>query len=151
MSSNIAASEWSRRDRLMDVSMTAGPLPPPERPPFRALVGYRSRSVSAVFAFVSESVGNWLARRRLKALLELDDHLLEDVGFDRQEIEWGLSLPLRTNAADALKDRLHTRRGQKRWMAWFELAAREPDRMERELETGSDAARKGTGLCTCGR
>ncbi len=42
-------------------------------------------------------------RRRLKRLLDLDDHMLKDVGVTRGEIDVATSLPLSTDAATALR------------------------------------------------
>lgn len=42
-------------------------------------------------------------RRRLTRLLDLDDHLLKDVGVTRGEIEIATSLPLSSDAATALR------------------------------------------------
>ncbi|MGI9503259.1 MAG: hypothetical protein ACR2RE_09415, partial [Geminicoccaceae bacterium] len=35
----------------------------------------------------------------------LDDHMLDDIGATRDELEWAIRLPLRTNAALALHER----------------------------------------------
>ena len=35
----------------------------------------------------------WAARRKLTNLLDLDDHLLADVGVKREDVKWALDLP----------------------------------------------------------
>lgn len=45
----------------------------------------------------------WARRRRLQRLQDYDDHLLEDMGYTRQELAWALSLPMRVNARRALR------------------------------------------------
>ncbi len=42
-------------------------------------------------------------RRRLKRLLDLDDHMLKDVGVTRGEIEIATGLPLSSDAATELR------------------------------------------------
>lgn len=42
-------------------------------------------------------------RRKLKRLADLDDHMLQDVGVTRGEIEVATSLPLSTDAATELR------------------------------------------------
>ncbi len=42
-------------------------------------------------------------RRKLKRLLDLDDHMLKDVGVTRGEIEVATNLPLSTDAATELR------------------------------------------------
>lgn len=42
-------------------------------------------------------------RRRMKRLLDLDDHMLKDVGVTRGEIEVATSLPLSRDAATELR------------------------------------------------
>jgi len=41
-------------------------------------------------------------RWRLHRMQWLDDHMLDDIGITRDELEWAIRLPLRTNAALAL-------------------------------------------------
>lgn len=50
-------------------------------------------------------------RWRLRRMQRLDDHMLDDVGVTREELEWAIRLPLRVNAALALHDRARRRRG----------------------------------------
>lgn len=48
---------------------------------------------------------NWLARRAIRRLERLDDHMLRDIGATRAEIRWAGRLPLTVNAALALEER----------------------------------------------
>ncbi len=48
---------------------------------------------------------NWQARRAVRRLERLDDHLLRDIGARREDIHWAASLPLSTNAVLALQER----------------------------------------------
>lgn len=49
-------------------------------------------------------------RLRLWRMQRLDDHMLDDVGITRDELEWAIRLPLRVNAALALHERARRRR-----------------------------------------
>ncbi len=49
-------------------------------------------------------------RWRLYRMQWLDDHMLDDIGVTRKELEWAIGLPLRVNAALALHDRVHRQR-----------------------------------------
>ena len=51
-------------------------------------------------------------RRKLKRLLDLDDHMLKDVGVTRGEIEVATSLPLSVDAATELRRMSLERRRQ---------------------------------------
>jgi uncharacterized protein YjiS (DUF1127 family) len=48
---------------------------------------------------------NWLARRAVARLEDLDDHILRDIGVTRAEIRWARGLPLSANSALALEER----------------------------------------------
>ena len=52
----------------------------------------------------------WGRRRRFSMLLNLDDHLLEDIGATRGEVEDLLDEPLDVNAAFALREMSKIRR-----------------------------------------
>ena len=53
---------------------------------------------------------NWLIRRKVRALLDQEDVILEDIGIERDEIFWASRLPVTVNAAIALRDRAYRRR-----------------------------------------
>lgn len=44
-----------------------------------------------------------LRRRKFKTLLDLDDHILEDIGVRRHEVEYTANLPLSVDAATELR------------------------------------------------
>lgn len=56
----------------------------------------------------------WLARRKLRSLHEYDDHILEDIGVTRGELEWASHLPLKQNAAHELNRKARARRDAER-------------------------------------
>ncbi|HFC04580.1 MAG TPA: DUF1127 domain-containing protein [Rhizobiales bacterium] len=53
---------------------------------------------------------NWKIRRKVRALADQENHILEDIGVRRDEIIWAGRLPLTVNAAIALNDRALRRR-----------------------------------------
>jgi uncharacterized protein YjiS (DUF1127 family) len=55
--------------------------------------------------FLARAYDNWQARRSVRSLLKLDDHVLHDAGTSRRDVEWAASLPLSINAALALEER----------------------------------------------
>ena len=52
---------------------------------------------------------NWLARKAVRRLQDLDDHLLRDIGASREDVRWAASLPLSHNSALALEERQRER------------------------------------------
>lgn len=60
--------------------------------------------------FLARTYDNWQARKSVRSLLELDDHILRDFGTCRCEVEWAAHLPLSVNAVLALDElsRLNT-------------------------------------------
>jgi uncharacterized protein YjiS (DUF1127 family) len=59
---------------------------------------------------------NWNVRRKIKALQDYDDRILDDIGVNRFELEWAGQLPLSTNAALELETRAYNRRKAQRHM-----------------------------------
>ena len=59
---------------------------------------------------ISRLLHNWNVRRKVRALADNNDHILDDIGVQRDEIEWASRLPLTVNAAIALNDRASRRR-----------------------------------------
>lgn len=56
-----------------------------------------------------EAFRNRRRRHRFADLQQLDDHLLRDIGLTRDDIGWGLSLPLREDAALLVRRRMAQR------------------------------------------
>jgi uncharacterized protein YjiS (DUF1127 family) len=52
---------------------------------------------------------NWQARRALRRVENLDDHLLRDIGARREDIHWAVNLPLSANPVLALEERQRER------------------------------------------
>ncbi len=63
---------------------------------------------------ISRLLRNWNIRRKVRALNDHEDHILEDIGAQRDEIQWAGRLPLTVNAAIALNDRTKRRRERER-------------------------------------
>jgi uncharacterized protein YjiS (DUF1127 family) len=63
-----------------------------------------------VVSFARRLVRNWKAKRRIAALGNFDDYMLQDIGITRDEVQWAIGLPLTVNAAVALEERAFRRR-----------------------------------------
>ncbi|GGY04815.1 hypothetical protein GCM10007160_35600 [Litchfieldella qijiaojingensis] len=66
--------------------------------------------ITAVENGIRTLVRRWRFRRRFLSLLDYDDHILEDMGHDREEILWASRLPLRVDATQAILERREQRR-----------------------------------------
>jgi uncharacterized protein YjiS (DUF1127 family) len=55
--------------------------------------------------FLARTLENWQARRAVRSLLKLEEHVLHDAGTSRCDVEWAAHLPLSVNAALALEER----------------------------------------------
>lgn len=55
--------------------------------------------------FIARMIENWQARRAVRSLLKMEDHMLHDAGTWRSDVEWAAGLPLTVNAALALEER----------------------------------------------
>jgi uncharacterized protein YjiS (DUF1127 family) len=64
-----------------------------------------SAEVQSHVGFVARAFENWQARRAVRSLLKLEDHVLHDAGTIRGDVEWASHLPLSINAALALDER----------------------------------------------
>ena len=53
---------------------------------------------------VSLFLRRWWARRFVRKLEQLEDHLLTDIGITRDDLRWAAELPLSVNAAIALDE-----------------------------------------------
>jgi uncharacterized protein YjiS (DUF1127 family) len=63
-----------------------------------------------IVSFARRLVRNWKAKRRIAALGNFDDYMLQDIGITRDEVQWAAGLPLTVNAAVALEERAFRRR-----------------------------------------
>lgn len=61
-------------------------------------------------SWLGRLVRNWRARRSIARLETLDDHMLNDLGVTRAEVQWATGLSLTVNAALALEERAFRRR-----------------------------------------
>ena len=53
---------------------------------------------------------NWRARSKVRAMHDLDDRMLADIGVRRDEVIWAAYLPLTVNAAIELENAAFRRR-----------------------------------------
>jgi uncharacterized protein YjiS (DUF1127 family) len=53
----------------------------------------RMREQTFAFPKLRRLLRNWQARRQIRRLTELDDHVLRDIGFSREELRQALRLP----------------------------------------------------------
>lgn len=58
---------------------------------------------------------NWRARSKVRAMHDLDDRMLADIGVRREEIVWASYLPLSVNAALELENAAYRRRRKPRF------------------------------------
>ncbi|RAI00215.1 hypothetical protein DLJ53_21150 [Acuticoccus sediminis] len=68
----------------------------------------RSRGTSILGAIAQKLRHAYTIRRRRAAfarMLNLDHHVLEDIGLTRADIYWGMSLPLEENAAVVVRNK----------------------------------------------
>jgi uncharacterized protein YjiS (DUF1127 family) len=56
-----------------------------------------------LFAAIGRWIGRWRRRRSLRRLLDLDDHLLQDLGYTRTELIRAVRLPLAQVANQPMK------------------------------------------------
>jgi uncharacterized protein YjiS (DUF1127 family) len=52
---------------------------------------------------LAEGIARVRRRRKFKRLLDLDDHMLDDIGVTRSEVDYAARLPLSTDAATELR------------------------------------------------
>lgn len=69
-----------------------------------SLSAHSAQSLSQA-GFVVRTYENWQARKAVRSLLKLEDHILHDAGTLRGDVEWAAHLPLSVNAALALDER----------------------------------------------
>jgi uncharacterized protein YjiS (DUF1127 family) len=54
---------------------------------------------------LAQFIENWFARRAVRKMLAMDEHLLKDAGLTIGDVHWASHLPLSVNAALALEHR----------------------------------------------
>ena len=69
-----------------------------------------SQGEYGLVSFLHRLTRNWKAKRRIAALGNFDDYMLQDIGVTRDEVQWAAGLPLTVNAAIALEERAFRRR-----------------------------------------
>ena len=69
-----------------------------------------SQGEFGLVSFLRRVARNWKAKRRIAALGNFDDYMLQDIGITRDEVQWAAGLPLTVNAAVALEERAFRRR-----------------------------------------
>jgi uncharacterized protein YjiS (DUF1127 family) len=74
----------------------------------------RSFEAAGPASLLGQFFRNLVARRSVAKLDRMDDFLLRDIGFTRDEIRWASGLPLSVNAAAALEERANSRRSGRR-------------------------------------
>ena len=68
----------------------------------RALMGSALRTVLSVWDAAEDLYAKVQHRRGIRTMLELDDHLLRDMGVTRADVRRAANLPLSESAGDAL-------------------------------------------------
>ncbi|MDE2445009.1 MAG: DUF1127 domain-containing protein [Alphaproteobacteria bacterium] len=53
---------------------------------------------------IARFINNWQARRAVKSIAKLDDHILRDMGLTRAEVNWAADQPFTVNAVQALEE-----------------------------------------------
>lgn len=74
-----------------------------------ALATALNQDAAYPFAALRRAFRNWLSRRRLRQVDELDDHILRDIGLSRDELRTALSLPLAVDPVQELQRRSRPR------------------------------------------
>ena len=67
-------------------------------------------SLRALLRTVARPLSWYIRRREVSRIANLDDHLLADLGLERQDVRWALEMPLAENAALELERRAMWRR-----------------------------------------
>lgn len=74
-----------------------------------------------LIAELRQHVLAWRNRRWIRQLLRYDDHLLDDLGFDRQTLSWALQLPPTMDAVKAVRDKASTNRSNRRRASIYDI------------------------------
>ena len=70
----------------------------------RDYILHQAHARDSAFAFpkLRRMLRSWQAKRKLKALQNLDDYLLNDIGLTRDDLRYGLRLPSDIDPIDEL-------------------------------------------------
>jgi uncharacterized protein YjiS (DUF1127 family) len=74
--------------------------------------GAASGILPALIAAIRSASQAWRARRKLSRLLDMDDHMLNDVGVCREDVRWALDLPFSYDPGLELQRRALRNRAQ---------------------------------------
>ena len=77
---------------------------------YHSLPRVESLGVSELFSGARRLASHWLKRRRLYRLQQLDDHMLNDIGLLREEVDASLDQPLSIDPVWDLNQRARARR-----------------------------------------
>ncbi|MGI9481927.1 MAG: DUF1127 domain-containing protein [Hyphomicrobiales bacterium] len=64
----------------------------------------------AIFGKLQARLHNWQVRRKIRALGDLEDRMLQDIGVTRDDIYWASRLPTAMNSAHELERASQLRR-----------------------------------------
>ena len=71
-------------------------------------------SLAALAQGVAAPFRWWQSRRKLVRLIDMDDHLLQDIGVSRSDVRWALDLPFTYDPGIELQRRALGKR-RERW------------------------------------
>lgn len=86
-------------------------LPRPPMPEFYMPAMPPMGLINALESWVRALLRRRRFRRHFLPFLDYDDHILDDMGHNREDVEWALRLPLRKDAFQALQCRRIKRLG----------------------------------------
>ncbi len=77
---------------------------------YQSQVGARVPLQGGLFDPLYRLFDAWRRRRRFATLRDLDDRQLSDVGLTRDDVAWGMRLPIMENAAMRIRQQRAARR-----------------------------------------